>query len=85
MDEAAKKLLGRLQNLCAKQECCSADMLQKALKALDFDRAAAQEVVDALVKDFCARESLDYRLGADKDQICPGRKGDKRRDSRQCS
>ncbi|MBR3500987.1 MAG: RecX family transcriptional regulator [Bacteroidales bacterium] len=51
MDEAAKKLLGRLQNLCAKQECCSADMLQKALKALDFDRAAAQEVVDALVKD----------------------------------
>ena len=51
MDEAAKKLLYRLQNLCAKQECCSADMLQKALKALDFDRAAAQEVVDALVKD----------------------------------
>lgn len=44
-------MLGRLQNLCAKQECCSADMLQKALKALDFDRAAAQEVVDALVKD----------------------------------
>ena len=26
-------------------------MMQKALKALDFDRAAAQEVVDALVKD----------------------------------
>lgn len=51
MDEAAKKLLGRLQNLCAKQECCSADMLQKALKALDFDMAAAREVVDALVKD----------------------------------
>lgn len=51
MDEAAKKLLGRLRNLCAKQECCSADMLQKALKALDFDRAAAREVVDALVKD----------------------------------
>jgi len=51
MDEAVKKLLGRLQNLCAKQECCSADMLQKALKALDFDRATAQEVVDALVKD----------------------------------
>ena len=44
-------MLDRLQNLCAKQECCSADILQKALKALDFDRAAAQEVVDALVKD----------------------------------
>ncbi len=44
-------MLDRLQNLCAKQECCSADMLQKALKALDYDRAAAQEVVDALVKD----------------------------------
>ena len=51
MTDAAKKLLDRLQNLCAKQECCSADMLQKALKALDYDRAAAQEVVDALVSD----------------------------------
>ena len=51
MNDAAKKVLGRLQNLCAKQECCSADMLQKALKALDFDRAAAGEVVDALVAD----------------------------------
>ena len=51
MNDAAKKLLGRLQNLCAKQECCSADMLQKAIKALDYDRAAAQEVVDALVAD----------------------------------
>ena len=51
MTDAAKKLLDRLQNLCAKQECCSADMLQKALKSLDYDRAAAQEVVDALVSD----------------------------------
>ena len=51
MNDAAKKVLCRLQNLCAKQECCSADMLQKALKALDFDRAAAEEVVAALVKD----------------------------------
>ena len=51
MDDAAKKLLCRLQNLCARQECCSADILQKALKALDYDRAAAQEVVDALVAD----------------------------------
>ncbi|MBO4610886.1 MAG: RecX family transcriptional regulator [Bacteroidales bacterium] len=51
MTDAAKKLLDRLQNLCAKQECCSADMLHKALKALDYDRAAAQEVVDALVSD----------------------------------
>ena len=51
MDDQAKKLLGRLQNLCAKQECSSADMLQKALKALDYDRAAAEEVVAALVRD----------------------------------
>ena len=51
MTDEAKKLLDRLQNLCARQECCSADMLQKALKALDYDRAAAQEVVDALVSD----------------------------------
>lgn len=51
MNDAAKKVLDRLQNLCAKQECCSADMMQKALKSLDFDRAAAQEVVGALVRD----------------------------------
>ncbi len=51
MNDEAKKVLGRLQNLCAKQECCSADMLQKALKALDFNRSAAEEVVAALVKD----------------------------------
>lgn len=51
MDEAAKKLLDRLQNLCAKQECCSADMMQKALKALEFNRTAAEEVVASLVRD----------------------------------
>ena len=51
MNDEAKKVLGRLQNLCAKQECCSADMMQKALKALDYDRQTAEEVVAALVKD----------------------------------
>lgn len=51
MNDEAKKVLSRLENLCAKQECCSQDMLQKALKALDYDTAAAREVVDYLIKD----------------------------------
>lgn len=51
MNDQAKKVLSRLQNLCAKQECCSADMMSKATKALDGDRAQAAEVVEALIKE----------------------------------
>ena len=51
MNDQAKKVLSRLQNLCAKQECCSADMMSKATKALDGDRARAAEVVEALIKE----------------------------------
>jgi len=51
MNDQAKKVLSRLQNLCAKQECCSADMMSKATKALDGDRAGAAEVVEALIKE----------------------------------
>ena len=34
MDEVQKKILSRLQTLCAKQECCTKDLLSKAQKAL---------------------------------------------------
>lgn len=49
--EDRDKLLGRLQDLCARAEHCSADIFQKAMKALDWDRVASQEMVDSLVKD----------------------------------
>lgn len=51
MNDQAKKVLIRLQNLCARQECCSSDMMTKAAKALDGDRAQAAEVVDALINE----------------------------------
>lgn len=51
MNDQAKKVLSRLQNLCARQECCSSDMMTKAAKALDGDRTQAAEVVEALIKD----------------------------------
>ena len=51
MNDQAKKVLSRLQNLCAKQECCSGDMMTKAVKALDGDRGQAAEVVEALIKE----------------------------------
>lgn len=51
MDEKARKVLESLQNLCAKQECCSSAVFDKALRKLEFDRAAASEVVDSLVSD----------------------------------
>ena len=45
------KVLGSLQNLCSKRECCSPDIYKKALKALDGDADAAREMVDALIAD----------------------------------
>ena len=51
MDEAQKKVLGKLQALCSRRECCSADIRSKALKALEGDAARASEVLDALVND----------------------------------
>ena len=51
MNDQAKKVLSRLQNLCARQECCSCDMMTKAVKALDGDRGQAAEVVEALIKE----------------------------------
>lgn len=45
------KLLTSLQDLCVKRECCSSEILRKAEKALDGDRAAAQEVLESLVAE----------------------------------
>ena len=51
MDEAQKKVLGKLQAQCSKREYCCADVRAKALKALDGDSQRAAEVVDSLVED----------------------------------
>jgi len=51
MDERQKKVLGRLQAQCSKREYCVRDVREKALKALEGDASAADEVVASLVQD----------------------------------
>lgn len=57
MDEVQKKILSRLQTLCAKQECCTRDLLGKAQKTLASRDGyiaapeAAQQIVASLVED----------------------------------
>lgn len=48
MDEKAKKVLGRLENQCARREYCTSDITQKAIKAMEDDRDAAAEIVASL-------------------------------------
>jgi len=45
------KLLGRLQRLCSQKECCTSDLRLKALKALDGNAEAAEEIMSSLVAD----------------------------------
>ena len=51
MDEQQKKVLGRLEARCARQEYCVGDIRSKALKALEGDAGRAAEVVESLVND----------------------------------
>lgn len=51
MDENAKKVLERLERQCVRREYCRSDIYSKALKALDDDRDAADEVTEALVSE----------------------------------
>ena len=50
-NELYVKVLGHLQAQCSRKECCSADMRAKALKAMDGDEDAAQQIVASLVSD----------------------------------
>lgn len=50
MEEKIKQVRSALEAQCAKREYCSADIRRKALERLDFDAAAAEEVVVALVE-----------------------------------
>lgn len=46
-----EKVLPYLQNICAKREYCSSEILKKAVTALEGDREAAQQMLDSLVAD----------------------------------
>lgn len=48
MDE---KVLARMQRLCISREYCCSDMRTKVLKALEGNEEAADEIMDALVRD----------------------------------
>ena len=48
MDERQKKVLSRLEAMCSRREYCRKDIGEKALKALDGDARAAQEILDSL-------------------------------------
>ncbi len=51
MDEKGKRVLNRLQAMCARREYCLADIRKKAAERLDGDKDAAEEIVSMLVKD----------------------------------
>lgn len=51
MDEKAKKVTDRLRGLCSRREYSTHDVLQKAIRALEGDTDAAEEVVETLVKE----------------------------------
>ncbi len=48
MTEEQKKILSKWQAQCSRREYCSADVFAKVLKAVDGDREAAQEILEAL-------------------------------------
>jgi len=51
MEERLKKVYDALSAQCAKREYCTADIRRKALERLEWDAAAAEEVVAALVSE----------------------------------
>ena len=57
-----KKVLERLQRQCARAEYCSLDVRRKALRALEGDAAAADRVVESLLKDGWGARKIAYAL-----------------------
>ena len=51
MTEREKSVFDALAAQCAKREYCSADVRRKALQRLEFDAAAAEAVVSALLSE----------------------------------
>lgn len=46
-----EKVLFSLQALCMKRECCSSEILKKAVASLDGDRKAAEDILSSLTND----------------------------------
>ena len=51
ISDSMEKVLNNLRRQCSRREYCSSDIIQKASKALDGDRDAAQRVLDKLVEE----------------------------------
>ena len=56
MDDRQKKILDRLENQCARRECCSSDVLRKATEPYKIRLALAakripKEIVDAALEE----------------------------------
>ena len=49
--EELKKISAKLERLCVKRECCTSEILGKAVAALDGDEQKAREVLEALVAE----------------------------------
>lgn len=46
-----EKVLDRMRNLCSRREYCRADIMKKAMSALDGDRETAEKLVEILVTE----------------------------------
>ena len=46
-----EKVLDRMRNLCSRREYCRADIMKKAMSALDGDREKAEKVIEILVTE----------------------------------
>ena len=46
-----EKVLDRMRNLCSRREYCRADIMKKAMSALDGDREKAEKVMEILVAE----------------------------------
>ncbi len=50
-EKEIQKVADRMRNLCSRREYCRADIMKKALTALDGDAGAASEIVETLVSE----------------------------------
>ena len=46
-----EKVLDRMRNLCSRREYCRADIMKKAMSALEGDREKAEKVIEILVAE----------------------------------
>ena len=51
ISDKMEKVLDRMRNLCSRREYCKADIMKKALAALDGDRTGAEKVIEVLVNE----------------------------------